>query len=235
VESQERVADGKGALVVVSDLPIEGDTSEVIARLTARTPTAISRRVEDLCEEANERIDIQAVYRSCTVQQDTDERVIVGGTSFRSGMLSEQLTDAAEAFPFVITCGSEVDALAAAAGGAFWSYCVETVAHVRLRGACAALLHRIQSAHSLQRLVSMSPGTGRRGLWAIEEQRPLFGLLGDVEAAIDVRLTGDYMMIPRKTVSGIAYPSASGFISCEHCDREDCEDRVCPADGLFGG
>jgi hypothetical protein len=138
------------------------------------------------------------------------------------------------AFPFVITCGVDVDSLAAEVDGAFWSYCVETIAHVTLRDATRTFMKRIQELEDTTSLASMCPGTGRAGLWPIEQQRPLFALLGDVEGAIGVRLSEDYMMVPMKTISGIAFPSSSGFVSCQHCDREDCDSRSADAVDWFG-
>jgi len=220
--------------IVVSDLKVDGDTDQVVASLTAKTPASISRRVEELCREAQGQIRIRAVYRACDVQHAEGERVIVGGVSFRSCMLAEQLTDARHAFPFVLTCGSDVDSLSAKAADPFESYCIEAIAHVQLRDACQALLHRIQTTHDTLALASMYPGAGRPDLWPIEQQGPLFALLGDVEAAIGVRLTDNYMMIPMKTISGIAHPSASGFVSCQHCNREDCESRSGSAQSWFG-
>ena len=39
--------------------------------------------------------------------------------------------------------------------------------------------------------------------WPIEEQQPLFRLLGDTERAVGVRLTDSMLMVPTKSVSGI--------------------------------
>ena len=69
----------------------------------------------------------------------------------------------------------------------------------------------------------MSPGS--LADWPLPEQRPLFHLLGDPEAAIGVRLTDSFLMVPNKSVSGIRFPTEESFESCQLCPRPDCPNR----------
>jgi hypothetical protein len=69
----------------------------------------------------------------------------------------------------------------------------------------------------------MSPGSLKD--WPITEQKILFSSLGDVESAVGVRLTGSFLMIPRKSVSGIYFPTEIPFLSCQLCPREKCPSR----------
>jgi len=74
----------------------------------------------------------------------------------------------------------------------------------------------------------MSPGSLKD--WAIEEQRSLFSILGDVEGFIGVRLNETLIMIPNKSLSGIYFPTEIPFYSCQLCQREDCSTRKAPYD-----
>jgi hypothetical protein len=76
----------------------------------------------------------------------------------------------------------------------------------------------------------MSPGSGDIDVWPIEQQKPLFSLLGDVESLIGVRLTDAMLMIPTMSVSGILYASEADFESCQVCHREGCPRRKAPFD-----
>jgi hypothetical protein len=69
----------------------------------------------------------------------------------------------------------------------------------------------------------MAPGS--LSDWPIEEQGPLFGLLGDVKASIGVRLTRNLLMLPAKSVSGFYFPTEVSFYSCQLCPRKRCESR----------
>ena len=51
----------------------------------------------------------------------------------------------------------------------------------------------------------MNPGS--LADWPLREQRPLFGLLGDVQAGHRRRADASLLMMPTKSVSGILFPS----------------------------
>ena len=72
----------------------------------------------------------------------------------------------------------------------------------------------------------MNPGS--LADWPLREQRPLFGLLGNVRAAIGVTLTPSLLMTPTKSVSGILFPSEETFASCQLCHADVPE----PAGGV---
>ncbi len=74
----------------------------------------------------------------------------------------------------------------------------------------------------------MSPGSLND--WGIEEQSPLFSILGDVETAIGVRLNESFVMVPNKSLSGIYFPTEIQFYSCQLCHRENCPTRKAPYD-----
>jgi hypothetical protein len=69
----------------------------------------------------------------------------------------------------------------------------------------------------------MSPGSLKD--WAIKNQRPLFSILGDVEASIGVRLNESLLMTPGKSLSGIYFPTEIPFYSCQLCPQKDCPSR----------
>ena len=54
---------------------------------------------------------------------------------------------------------------------------------------------------------------------------PLFSLIGDAEAAIGVRLTDSFLMLPTKSVSGIRFTAGSDWENCMLCPRPVCPNR----------
>ena len=81
---------------------------------------------------------------------------------------------------------------------------------------------------AVPQLMVMNPGS--LADWPLREQRALFRLLGDVEAAVGVTLTPSLLMTPTKSVSGIFFPSEETFASCQLCPREACPNRRAPYD-----
>jgi hypothetical protein len=79
------------------------------------------------------------------------------------------------------------------------------------------------STFALEQISCMSPGSLED--WPIEEQKKLFSLLPGVDSMLGVRLTESFLMIPRKSVSGIYFPADVSFFNCQLCSRESCENR----------
>ncbi len=97
-----------------------------------------------------------------------------------------------------------------------------------MRSAVAVVGEYIQQRYRPGRLSRMNPGSLPD--WPLHQQTPLFALVGEVEAGIGVRLTDSYLMIPRKSVSGIQFPTEESFESCQLCGREPCPGRRAPYD-----
>ena len=87
---------------------------------------------------------------------------------------------------------------------------------------------QIRGRYLLKKTALMTPGSLED--WPIQEQKPLFSILGDVEKAVGVRVTESLMMIPAHSVSGIFFPTEVSFESCQLCPRENCPGRRAPYD-----
>ncbi|MBN1902577.1 hypothetical protein JW926_14730 [Candidatus Sumerlaeota bacterium] len=90
------------------------------------------------------------------------------------------------------------------------------------------LNRQMEERHLLGKSASMSPGSLKD--WPLEEQIPLFSLLGDTRESIGVSLTESLLMTPTKTISGIWFATEESFESCQLCPREECPARRAPYD-----
>ena len=93
----------------------------------------------------------------------------------------------------------------------------------------SCLAGRLEERFGLVSLSNMSPGSLED--WPIAEQTKLFSIFGDTESLVGVRLTESLLMVPRKSISGILFPSEEGFIACRLCERERCPGRRAPFSG----
>ena len=89
-------------------------------------------------------------------------------------------------------------------------------------------LDLIKKRYGLDKLSNMSPGSLED--WPVTEQKPLFSLFRTEKEPIGVKLTKHMLMIPRKSVSGIYFPTEVTFFSCQLCSRERCPARKAPYD-----
>ena len=119
--------------------------------------------------------------------------------------------------------GPKVEAKIRATKEMLSQFYLDMIANIALSAARNYLQNQLRSRYALEGLSSMAPGSLRD--WPIEEQGPLFTIMGDVEASIGVRLTESYLMIPNKSLSGIIFPTDIPFYSCQLCPRENCVGR----------
>ena len=165
------------------------------------------------------------------------ERRPVGGSDAQQGrarfvskVLRANLDEVERVFPYVATCGQELDAVSIESDDVFGQFCRDHLKEMALRAAMAHLVTHLKESYSLETLVSMNPGSGDINVWPIQQQRELFAFFGDAPESIGVVLTDSCLMVPNKSVSGLLYPSEDGFQSCQLCHREGCPNRRAPFD-----
>jgi hypothetical protein len=150
------------------------------------------------------------------------DEVVIAGTRFRSRVLRKNLDDVGRVFPVVMTVGPRLEE-AADRSDMLERYYLDAIANLILAEARLQLIRHLCDRFGIEKLSWMSPGSLQE--WPIEEQRPLFSLLPGVEDRLGVHLTESCLMLPRKSVSGIYFPSETTFFSCRLCPRERCENR----------
>jgi hypothetical protein len=126
-------------------------------------------------------------------------------------------------FPYVITLGSKLDETQNACDDILEKYYLDTVGNLALTSIQKQVRKHLQSKFALEKMSSMAPGSLPD--WPIEEQGPLFKLVGDVETSIGVYLTRNLLMLPAKSISGLYFPTEVTFFSCQLCPRKKCESR----------
>jgi hypothetical protein len=180
-------------------------------------------QIQALLEVAKPLISTQAVYRVCYIEQKLEDVVIIDGIHFGSRVLRKNLEKVGRVFPYVITIGTGLEQKADASKDLLEKYYLDQIGNVALSKARKHLEDYLRSKFALDGLSYMSPGS--LADWPIEEQQPLFSILKGAEASVGVRLTESLLMIPRKSVSGIYFPTEVTFYSCQLCPRQQCEGR----------
>lgn len=207
---------------LLKDIPVKLRSADISQRLRLKEKDSPDE-VQDLIEVTQPLIAARAVYRVSFVEAKHDNAVSIDGVRLTSRVLRKNLDPVQRVFPFVITIGGELEARAAASNDLLRQYYMDSTGDLALKIALEYLEGHLRSRYALGQLSKMNPGSLKD--WPIEEQRPLFAILGDVDKAIGVRLTRSLLMIPRKSVSGIYFPTEISFQSCMLCPRERCPSR----------
>jgi hypothetical protein len=189
------------------------------------------RRVCDLIESVWPLIEPKAAYKACPITSKHSDSVRLGQTCLRSRILRRLLEQSKQLFPYVVTIGKKLEEKIRTSDDILEQYYLDTIGNFALSSLLAEMEDHLQSRYGLQCISSMAPGS--LAGWPLEEQGPLFSILGDVNSAIGVQLTEAFLMIPIKSESGIFFPTGEKFYSCQLCPRKDCVNRKTGYDEVF--
>jgi len=211
-------------------IPVTLDVADIAAQLRFDPERAGFESMDELVAFAEGLIRPRAVTLVAYVGSKGERSVEVAGVTFVSPVLRQNLDKTNKVFPYIITVGPRLEQAAASQSDLLKQYYLEEIANIALEKAAEWLSTRLEKHHGIGPLSSMSPGSLED--WPITEQTKLFSLFGDTERTIGVRLTDSMLMIPRKSISGILFPSEEGFTACQLCDRERCQGRKAPFNGV---
>ena len=213
---------------VLDNIPIQLDLEEVKGQLRLNTKAGSSSDVRELVGIAESLIQAKAVYEVSYIGQRGEDTVEVNGVTFTSRVLRVNLDKVERVFPFIITIGKVLEHEASSCNDLLRQFYLETIGDMALRFSRQYLEEYLKRHFGLGQLSRMSPGSLKD--WPVTEQSPFFSLFGNVEELIGVTLTESMLMIPRKSISGIFFPTEVMFFSCQLCPRKGCPARKAPYD-----
>lgn len=214
--------------ILLDKIPFQIDIPELLRRLHLEEGSDDAGKVKRLVGEALAIGRPKAMYRAAYIEAKGDDFVIVDGVRFTSRVLRVNLEEAQRVFPYVATCGRELDDWARPIGDLLGSFWAGAIKEAILGSALQALRADLEARFQPGSTSDMNPGSLED--WPMAEQRQLFSLLGDPPATIGVELTDSFLMVPIKSVSGLRFPTEVHFASCQLCPRQQCPGRRAPYD-----
>ncbi len=217
---------------LLDNIPFQPDLPELLTTLHARPNSRHQAHIERLAAEAVAVAKPKVLYKVAAIDDKGADYAVVGGITFRSRVLRVNLEQAYRVFPAVATCGVELDEWVTSKDDMLDHYYADAIAGLALYAATQALSDHIAENFRPEGLSFMNPGSLED--WPITEQTSLFSLLGDPQSAIGVSLMSSMLMTPTKSVSGIWFPLAESFQSCQLCPMPNCPGRRAPYDPELG-
>jgi len=206
---------------ILSPIPIQVDLRSI--KKSAHVPEGEEKRLVALTDAAQAVIVAKAIYRVSYIDSRGEDSVVIDGVHFKSKVLRKHLDKVERAFPYVVTLGAGLEDLEAASGDVLEKYYLDQIGNAAVVQAREHLKNTLAGRYGLAGLSSLGPGQLKD--WPLQAQKSLFSLLGDVEDAVGVTLSESLMMIPRKSLSGIYFPTERTFFACQLCPREGCPSR----------
>jgi len=217
-------------LEILQDIPIKFDLEKTFKHFKINDKTQQKQRelIEELTNLATTLINPRAVYKPAYVENKKGITLDIGKVNFKSKILRKNLDKIERVFPYIITIGKELESEAASIKDFLKQYYLEEIANLALRYTRRHLTKHLKEKYRFEQLSKMSPGSLKD--WPITQQKELFSIFGDTQEIIGVRLNDSLLMIPRKSVSGIYFPTEIKFYNCQLCPRQKCIGRQAPYD-----
>ena len=206
---------------ILNPIAVQVDLGAI--KKSAHVPEGEEHRLQSLISAAHSVMTAKAVYKVSYIDAKAEDSVIIGGVLFKSKVLRKHLDKVERVFPYVVTIGKGVEDLEKTSGDALEKYYLDLIGNAAVVKARDHLKSRLSNRYGLGGLSYLGPGQLKD--WPLEEQKPLFSLLGDVERAVGVTLSDSLLMIPRKSLSGIYFPTEIPFMACQLCPKESCPSR----------
>jgi hypothetical protein len=215
---------------VLDSIPFQLDEEAFFSKVRVKPESDYATEVRSFIGAAAPLARPKVMCRIGFVEARGDDAVTISGTTFTSRVLRVNLAEVERVFVYVATCGRELDDAGLAQGDMLKEFWLDNLKAMALSAATDHFKQHLRREYALDHASAMHPGSGEADIWPLEQQRPLFDFLGDVEKAIGVRLTDSFLMMPNKTVSGLYFPTEVTFETCQLCTREVCPSRRSPYD-----
>lgn len=219
---------------VLNSIPINLDLEAVLKRMWVRNKSeSIVKNVQEMIDIARPIAKPKAIYEVCYVDNKNGDSLEIGGVRFTSRVLRVNLDKVERVFPYVVTCGREVDEIDIPSTDFIKGYYLDQIKETVLFLARKYLEDYLKRNYALGQVSRMAPGAGSLEDWPLTQQEGLFSIFGGrekVENLIGVKLTDRFLMVPIKSVSGIFFPTEVRFEACQLCPREGCFGRRAPYD-----
>ena len=215
-------------LIILDNIAFEFDIPALLKRIRVDESDPLAEEIRDLAARAHEAARPKAVMKAAYIDSRGPDFIMVDGVKLTSKVLARNTETVHRVFPYVITCGTEIEAWSKSLGDPLLQFYSDAIKEAALRAAIAKAWKHMETVFGLGKVSTMNPGSLKD--WPLEEQRPLFKILGKGIEAIGVTLTDSCLMLPVKTVSGLRFPTETTYENCQLCPREVCPGRRAPYD-----
>ena len=141
---------------VLNSIPFKLDTKEVLKRLRLRKENKdMERMVQELLDIIHPIAKPKAIYKVSYVDNKNGDSLYIDGVKFTSRVLRINLDKVGRVFPYVATCGRELDEIAVPADDYMKYYCLDTIKEMALYSARSYLQDYLTRNYALGQMSRM--------------------------------------------------------------------------------
>ncbi|HZJ83137.1 MAG TPA: vitamin B12 dependent methionine synthase [Clostridia bacterium] len=211
------------SLIILDSIDFKIDINLLLKSLHMDEDSEYIDDILSLGDKANEIGRPKAIYKEACLNAKGAGYAVVDGIKLSSNILSVNIGSVDRIFPYICTCGKELNDWAKSLDDILEQYWADRIMELALQQAIVAFQNHLKDGYRLGTTSNMNPGSLQD--WPISQQKQLFAIMGNPYEKIGVELTDSFLMWPIKSLSGIRYESDVEFINCQLCPRERCENR----------
>ena len=209
------------------EIPLKLDPDKVLKQMKLNYDSPrVREMIDELIQTAVDVARPKALYKISCVSGVDGDSLDIDGVKFRSKVLGKHLRNLTTVFPYIATCGQELDDISIPAGDTLRRFFFDSIKTMALMSAAHFMTAHLSHRYHVKRATHMNPG--EIGDWPLAQQSQLFDLFSNPEASIGVTLLPGYLMKPLKSRSGIFFSNDTGFETCQLCTQENCPGRRAP-------
>ena len=167
---------------ILTDFPFELDPPNLMNTLRIRPGSLVADEFMALFNEAVPTGRPKALYRAAYIESRDGDSVVIDGVTFTSRTLCNNLDGVGRVFPYIATCGTELEELENACHDLLHTYWLDGIKYALLNCSLQYLRSHLERTYAPGKVAHISPGSGDANVWPIKQQKELFSLLGDVKA-----------------------------------------------------
>ena len=179
---------------------------------------AIAEVIEEIKPIANGKL----LYCEAKIGDRTEETIEIGGITFTGKDLVDALKDVDTVYPYICTCGTEINDAAMNCKDLVKMFYLDNIAHFYLLQPSIELSDILDNQLGT-RTTCMTPGSFEN--WNLNQNAPIYILLNKGEGT-GVTMNEYALMTPAKSVAGIRFKTSDCEKKCNICMKRDCVNRV---------
>jgi hypothetical protein len=157
-------------MVSIRDIPFNLNSDYLSEMVHIESGTNLSKEFEELVSTVQEIGKPKALYEVSFIDNKDTDSVTIGDVTFTSLALRKNLDSVNRVFPYIATCGTEVDEIAIENDDLekkVWLYYIKLNL---LQTVIQYLMEQIKQRYKVSDLSTMNPGSGNASVWPVEQR-----------------------------------------------------------------
>jgi hypothetical protein len=175
--------------------------------------------LKELIEEARKIAKPKALFKKCVINRKGTDYVVIDNKKFFSKVVSVNLHKEIIVFPYIVTCGNELQEWCNSQKHSLASKIARSIGQSILVQMLNELPKYLENEFKISPLARVNPGSTID--WDLSDLEKIFSILDNPLKLINVSINDSFFMSPTMTNSGIYFRNETGYKNCIMCTM-DC-------------